>query len=178
MTALHLRCWPLRGPPRASPSTWDFLESGLSPSPQIPFPPPPGTPATSRSPSQGHFLTLCCHATRWDWPGARSVPWALGLDRASLPARLCATCRQGRARAGTLVDPSTRVLRSPLTQLPGSAPAIMSPRPLATPALRWRRHFPLSSAPRDCSFLGRLEAAVNTEQRNWALGQLQGTGRS
>lgn len=46
----HVAALPLRRPPqgplRASPCTRDFLESGLSPSPQIPFPLLPGTPAT------------------------------------------------------------------------------------------------------------------------------------
>lgn len=50
-------------------------------------------------------LTLCCHATRWDWRGARSVPGTLGPDRAPLPApRLCATCMQ--AGRGKNADPS------------------------------------------------------------------------
>lgn len=106
----HVAALPLRRPPqgplRASPCTRDFLESGLSPSPQIPFlfslePQPPEGP----HPKVTFSLTLCCHATRWDWRGARSVPGTLGPDRAPLPApRLCATCMQ--AGRGKNADPS------------------------------------------------------------------------
>lgn len=49
---------PLQGYLLSSPCTWTFLEAGLSPSPQMPFPPLTGgrtSQAACRSPSQGHF---------------------------------------------------------------------------------------------------------------------------
>lgn len=57
-------------------------------------------PPAGPHPKVTFSLTLCCHATHWDWPGARSVPWALSLNRAPLPVPcLCATGRQGGASA-------------------------------------------------------------------------------